>query len=422
MPHRDLSTHCPLPWRHLLIANDGTVAPCCVSQHRYADANGRPYIMHRDSIESVWNGDDIRELRRALSAGERPAACDDCWIKEARGLTSHRLKMMRVAEQEHSAYYGIDWSQPAASTVPVNMTVRYGNICNLKCRICVPDASSRWIEEWNHAHGGDWLADKVREHAALGNDLRREEISDWPRAATGFWTQFKALLPHMRELTFSGGEPLMIPKQLEMLRWCAESGHAGHIDLQFHTNGTVMTDELLWTVLPRFRSVLLQFSIDGTGEQFEYQRHGASWLEVESNVRAALAALGSDHGPRGQAVVNLTVNAYNVLYLHRYGQWFDQLGITVGLNHLVGNPDLDPANLPREVRENIADILESSQSEQPVRCYQWGSSYDEIVAALRGEPRREDVVPFITATNRMDAWRGESFTQVFPELARVLGM
>ena len=408
-------TYCPLPFGHLLVSQDGTIAPCCITEHRYQDHLGRPYIMTRDSLAAAWHSNDIKALRTALNAGQRPSICSDCWHKESLGLKSHRLKLLETAENPRSWMHDLS---DEATDQPISLTIRYGNLCNLKCRICVPWASSKWIEEWNSYRDSDWVGERVTEQAALGNTVRRDQIMNWPNTSPGFWAEFDQLLPLMQDLMFSGGEPFMVPKQLEILRACAASGHASHIDLNFHTNGTLMDADLVTEVFPRFRSVTLQFSIDGIGAQFEYQRHGADWHTVDANLRSCVSAWREIPGA---VVVNLTVSAMNVLYLHDYGQYFDQIGITVGLNHLVGQIDLDPANLPVAVRHHIADHLERCMIAQPLSCYRFGSSYAEVVTALRQAPALESTETFVTATRRMDQYRGEDFAAVFPEMADLLG-
>ena len=414
-------TYCPLPFRHMLVGYEDSIMPCCITDHRYADPTGRPYIMTKDSVIDAWNSAEIKQLRQQLIDGERPEICANCWSKEDQGLTSHRMKMLSMAGNPDSVLHDIDPDDPQPSDYPQSLTIRFGNICNLKCRICVPWVSSKWIEEWDHYTGGDWIDDRVREQAALGNTIGRDQVSNWPKTNDRFWREFEQLLPHMRDFMFSGGEPFVVPKMHELLRMCATSGHAAHIDLSFHTNGTELDDEILEEILPAFKSVIMQFSIDGIGSQFEYQRSGAGWASVDANLRRAVKVWNAPGGPRGHAAVNCTVSAMNVLYLHDYGRYFDSVGIVAGLNHLNGKPDLDPQHLPAAVRHHIANQLEQQNADQPIQNYQWGSSYGEIIAALRLPPAKESVEPFNTAIRQMDQYRGEDFAAVFPEMADLLG-
>lgn len=411
---------CPLPFSHLIINHDGTVSPCCVSDERYRDANGRAFLMDRDSLADVWNGTHIAELRSALASGIRHAACENCWAREREGHDSHRLKTLRGMDDPGRAASSVDRSDPRPTDGPGFVTIRYGNVCNLKCRICGPAASSRWIEEHNETWGTDWLAEQVDRMARDGNSVERRAVMNWFEGNDAFWEEFRSLLPGMHEMMFTGGEPFLIRRQVEMLRECAESGHAEHINLQFHTNGTVLDDGLLAEVLPRFRSVIMNFSTDGTGRQFEYQRHGASWDVVDGAMRRCLELWSSPKGPRGTVMVNLTVSAMNAYYLPDYGRYFGRIGMPVGLNLLVGRPELDAANLPWVVRKCIAARLNAA-ADGDLGCYAFGTPLGEIIGMLEAPPRGETLRPFLDATRRMDISRGESFADAFPEMADLVG-
>lgn len=411
---------CPLPFTHMIINNDGTVSPCCVSDERYRDGNGRAFIMDRDGMLDAWNGTHIADLRRDLASGIRNKACNNCWSMEEKGLDSHRLKMVRSMSHPGFAVSGIDPVVPMATATPRFLSIRYGNLCNLKCRICGPAASSRWIEEHNQEHGNDWLANQVQHLADDGNIVKRHGVMNWFEDNDRFWDEFRSLLPDMNEMMFTGGEPFLIRRQLDMLRECSRSGHADHIDVQFHTNGTVLDDDILTDVLPRFRSVSMWFSTDGTGRQFEYQRHGGDWSVVDAAMRRCLDLWNQPRGPKGLVMVNLTVSAMNVWYLPEYADYFNEIGMVCGLSMLNHRQELNHSNLTNVVKATIAKKLRETPRHR-VRCYQHGTSWDGIIASLETTDDRAGLQPFIAATRRMDLYRGESFADVFPEMADLVG-
>lgn len=412
---------CPLPFSHIIVNHDGTVSPCCVSDERYRDADGRAFMMDRDGISDVWGSEHIAGLRHDLASGIRNPACENCWSRERLGHDSHRLKTIRGMRDQGRAAGRVDPDDPIALPTPGFITVRFGNLCNLKCRICGPSASSRWVEEHNSTWQVDWVGEQVRMLRDLGNHVGRHQAMNWFEDNEQFWGEFHDLLPNVTELMFTGGEPFMVRRQVDMLRACAETEHAAGINLQFHTNGTMLDEDLIPEVLPRFASVTMNFSVDGTGKQFEYQRHGARWDEVDAVMRRCLDAWGSPNGPTGTVMVNLTVSAMNAYYLPEYGSHFSAMGMPVGLNLLNGRPELDPANLPWVVRRSIADRLRSADPAN-MACYTLGTSLDGIIGTLGSPPDAgQGLQPFIDATRRMDRYRGESFADAFPEMAGLVG-
>lgn len=401
-------TFCPLPFCHLQVDNDGSVNPCCVSDMRYADANGVQFNMAVSTLSDVWASDHIAELRNALSSGIRHPGCGNCWSMEDGGQDSHRHKMLRMRGNLEWATGRIDHDHPTPTSQPEFISLRLGNICNLKCRICGPGSSSKWVQEYL-----DTNDDGVREFDTEGR-MR------WFERGQRFWKDLADLLPGTKEMMLTGGEPFLIGEQIGMLRDCAASGTAGGIHLQFHTNGTVMTDEMIWDILPRYGRVTMIFSLDGTGRQFEFQRHGASWHEVDSNVRRCIHAWRHELGPRGHLSVNLTVSAMNAYYLPEYAEYFTEVGIDAGLSFVMGRKELKVTELPWVVRHAIAHRLRNADP-SVMACYTEGTPVGMLISTLMEPPSVQSTQGFRQAMARMDAYRGESFADAFPEMAALVG-
>ena len=52
---------CMMPWLHLHAFPDGRAYPCCFGLDKYPVGN-----LNKDSMETVFNGPDMREMRRAV--------------------------------------------------------------------------------------------------------------------------------------------------------------------------------------------------------------------------------------------------------------------------------------------------------------------------------------------------------------------
>ena len=412
------ATFCPLPFSHLIVNNDGTVSPCCVSDARYAADDGRAFMVDRDRLASVWQGTAIQELRAALAGGQKPEACRTCWEREDRGLDSHRLQQLRNARLSSTV---IDPRDPIATPQPTFITVRVGSICNLKCRICSPGQSTRWVEEASAHLGSDWADGEQQRLWQLGNHVQRRRLHRWGEDSPEFWSELESAMDHLLELQFHGGEPFMVPHQIAAVRRLSQHARAGQVHLHYVTNGTHMPSDLITEIFPRFHQVHVAFSVDGTGPQFEYQRHGADWHTVDANLRRCMSAWNTPHGPRGQLTITLTVSAMNIMYLHQYLPYFTEIGIPVSLNMVEDRPDLDPQNLPWSLRRHLLDILQGCPAELLHCISPGGTSWSGICDLLRGEPRAESCQPFVDSMRRMDTYRGENYAAVFPEMARLVG-
>ena len=64
---------CQRPWTGLYVENEGSVRVCCYNSPLVGN-------LDEESIEEIWNGVRLRDLRRAFLAGEPPQGCRDCYI------------------------------------------------------------------------------------------------------------------------------------------------------------------------------------------------------------------------------------------------------------------------------------------------------------------------------------------------------
>ena len=179
--------------------------------------------------------------------------------------------------------------------------------------MCRPQDSSRWVG----------LAKK------LENSLRNEDLyNEWKKTAqinqsrfewyknSEFWNDLKMLLPSIRELIIGGGEPMLLEEHRALIEVCVSSGHAEHIQLRYHTNGTIL-DEKIFELWKHFKLVETFVSVDGIGERNHYMRHPAIWPQVEKNLRTL------DNYPHGNLRILLlcSVHLMSVYYLDEYARW-----------------------------------------------------------------------------------------------------
>ena len=90
--------------------------------------------------------------------------------------------------------------------------MKLGNICNLKCRICSPQYSSKWIAEQKKYDKIDGIA---KDYDRL----------DWPEKSEVFWNNIETLIPVLEHLDFTGGEPFINPEILKMIEYCLKANY-----------------------------------------------------------------------------------------------------------------------------------------------------------------------------------------------------
>lgn len=84
---------CYMPWISTWLSADGWVRPCPVMPWTLDE--GRMGHLGEQSFAEIWNGDKYRELREALSRGERPTrSCKTCYPQDLYNVVSIKSKLL----------------------------------------------------------------------------------------------------------------------------------------------------------------------------------------------------------------------------------------------------------------------------------------------------------------------------------------
>jgi glutamate-1-semialdehyde 2,1-aminomutase len=143
---------CIYPFVAMNIMPSGTVKPCCAFGHTL-ESNGRQMSVYEQTVEEIWNSDEMRDIRRKMVEGEPVAGCNYCYEQERKGLRSMWI------DWTENWQYGIPSFNPERETIPeLKERIRtngfkvhdgpqwfaldVGNQCNLKCRMCNASYSS----------------------------------------------------------------------------------------------------------------------------------------------------------------------------------------------------------------------------------------------------------------------------------------
>jgi hypothetical protein len=206
-----------------------------------------------------------------------------------------------------------------------------------------------------------------------------------------------------------------IPKQhFDLLQRWVDQGHAGHIDIHYNTNGTVWPHERehLWS---RFRGVEIAFSIDDVGARFEYQRTGADWSEVQTNLECFRQLRWRNPGIKLQ--ICATVNVFNILYLADLAAWIPQQRFDfVYWNMLHDTPELSIATLSPAVKQHIQAHYDSN----PVP--EWFAPELAQILRFMWAGTRDLGTQLRTTVQRLDQRREQQLRAVAPELAALLDL
>lgn len=142
---------CVRPWQQLGILPSGNARFCCLSTRLIRDEVGAVSI-YRHDLAAIWNSASIKDVRRSMLAGAQPEECKGCYKEEEITGSSARLRINRdftngflnpskvslenfVAENTRADGH--------CDILPVDLDLEMNNTCNLACRMCSPDYSSK---------------------------------------------------------------------------------------------------------------------------------------------------------------------------------------------------------------------------------------------------------------------------------------
>ncbi|MBF0168527.1 MAG: twitch domain-containing radical SAM protein [Alphaproteobacteria bacterium] len=155
---RPSDSFCYLAFIHLQITPSGTAKMCCIAGEEVMQ-DGKPMSVYSHTLDDIWNSDYMRQARKDMFDGRHIKACQRCYREEA-ALGESRRTMMNSG---WSSKLGVTAAQVLESASqngfvvdghPSYYQLNMGNLCNLSCRMCNGDYSSRILADpvlssWN---------------------------------------------------------------------------------------------------------------------------------------------------------------------------------------------------------------------------------------------------------------------------------
>jgi MoaA/NifB/PqqE/SkfB family radical SAM enzyme len=286
-------TFCVLPFTHISTLNNGTYRVCCQSLTPITDTNNITFNVRANSIIEVWNSDSYKSIRNDMLDGKWPSNCAHCKTQEENGMYSPRNLNN---EQHMSSYESYDsYIQDAISnagtisSLPVDVDLKIGTLCNLKCIMCYAGASSLHQEEINtwKSQGISLpsMAVKWETHVAsfdLNSQNFRSDILDIMQSINNL----RPCLKTAKFLSLVGGEPLINPFTTAILEDCIENQYNETISLTIITNLSAI-NRRVFTHLNKFKHTDLYISYDHVDpEKFEFIRYPAVYETFQKNLHA----------------------------------------------------------------------------------------------------------------------------------------
>ena len=392
----DSDNFCMLPWMHLHAFPDGRAYPCCFALDKLHVGN-----VNEQSMEEVFNGPKMKQMRLNMLANKRSRECAKCYDQEDSGFFSLRLSSNKhfghnIGMTENTKPDG------TADFIIKYWDIRFSNLCNMACRSCGTWFSSNWYEDHKKLTGAPPNHAKIMKAGRSGNDI---------------WEQLLKQFDHVEQFYFAGGEPIIMEEHLRILKEL-DKRKMYHVRLIYNTNfskshfkGTDIFE--LWN---KFDSVSIGASLDAEGPRAELMRKGTVWNDIVANRKRMLEVC-----PQVDFYISATVGLSNCLHvLDFHKNWVEQ--------GLIKPQDFN-FNLLQYPLWQRMDLLPQEEKDRVTEKYkehiEWLKSQDHLTRASKGFKSALDwmnkkdlskhMPTFVEETRKYDKIRDENFTDVFPE-------
>lgn len=385
---------CILPWVSMAIRNNGNYRVCCnanTSKNRGLLKNTDDRVMNASTttLAEARNSKTIKEIRQQMLNGQWPESCQRCLKEEQSGIRSKRLFSRDLFSDEYTQAWAAGITDTEGTlkiekSPLLDLDIRFGNKCNLACRMCGPSDSSLWEIDFQK----------------LGGKLSGEKF-DW-YSNESFWKDLESDSKHLQHIYIVGGEPLLIDRHYEFLQFLVDSKYSSKVVLEYNTNLTVLPDKVL-SLWSNFHEVRVGVSFDGVGPVNDYIRYPSQFSIMEKNLEKIDRASGNI-----KAWLACTISIYNFHHLVDIMKWveskkFRRIGKSEGKRFFVPHPVHKPEHLsiqslPLDLKQTYAKHLR-----QTLQKYLGEGSLDEL-AQKKATSIVEKYIHFMESKDHSEQW------------------
>lgn len=410
---------CPLPWLHFSVNTDTSIRVCCNTDHggHIRDENNNPiYLSNLASVDQAFNSPFMKRFRLSMANGERPTFCNNCYrIEDNGGVSLRNIYLKQYEESFHHLLEATGEDGTATNEISF-LDLSLSNHCNLKCRMCGPTSS--------YALHDDFESLKIH----FSTEHTQRAHLDWQddRHLTMI---FSKILPGLKEVLTTGGEPFLSRLHLKLLELAVQSGSSRNIVLRYHSNISILPPRLLelWS---DFKAIEIHVSVEGYGDINDYIRFPLKWSVFRKNFECLIEL--KKRLPLWLEI-HTCFQAYNILRLPEFLDFLINYRASLpAMPYFIslGNPSyLSASVLPSALKElameKIYSYLDRNISHYDEHFGQFNrekieillSHFNSLNHSIETEIQRHiSWTKFMDYTSSFDRLRNQSILELLPEM------
>ncbi len=311
---------CYAPSVNLNFEQNGNATACCYN---------RRFILGRypkDSLQDIWNGDRVQELRELLRNNDLSKGCQLCEEQ----LLAGNFSGLRARSFDRV----VDHPQAKTSNalMPRIMEFEISNTCNLECVMC-----------------NGYFSSSIRRN--------REKLEPFKNVYDdAFVDQLRPFLPYLVQAKFLGGEPFLNPIYYKIWDAIAEVNPA--IDVVVTTNASIMNAKVK-DFLNRLRPTI-SISCDSLDKKtYELIRKNGSFDRFRENLDIFLGAAALSGKTLAFGICPMTNNWKTIPDVYKFS---NENKVCFGVNTVIWPPDLSIKSFSAKKMDEVIRFWESECS------------------------------------------------------------
>jgi len=387
------NAYCPMPFVTLTVNPGGTISRCMMSLENMGPLSAGTY-----------SNEKFQALRQNMLDGKwDEQGCNSCFRAENNGHRSQRLKWLDREEKylEETGIYNSNLS--VIENNIYHLYMNFNNICNFKCRMCGPHFSNAWVPDYKKLTDNNDLSIPKK-------PLQAKQQVDVDK----FFADFGKKLSNLRQIWITGGEPFMDDAIYRFFEKLKDYSDLSKIKVVINTNASKVDVNRLPSLF-EVKSLLLNISVDSTGDLYKYMRgYNYSFEELDKKIRQ-IAKLKHTHS-NFEISVNGAYQVYNILDIEKFYDWGAEVtgtpdGTLIEYRVLGGPQWLRARNAPNEIKSQANSMINKLMKRYPSNSY-----LEDCMKEIKSSRVDNDIEMFLKWNTSLDNIRQEKLIHIFPEL------